>query len=384
VVATDSGIQVFVYPEELEAVEPDALAEQILGLGCDSVSIALAYHRARRVLPRQGRISVSPGGAISFTPDVARYGSLVPEPTATADVRTAVSAFRESCSRTGLRFRAWLVGLHNEPLALAHPDHAARMLDGSSTAFSLCPSADEAVEYVAALVGDVCSQLGPEAVDLEAALYPAWEPSYTLTLALEPLSEQALRYAGQCFCSACRQLLGSSAGELEARTRRAAGPPFGSPARDDPTLGDELARARAAGVGRLLEAAAAAAHLQGSSLCVTASGPAASAHLRGLAPESAASADRVLLGHGTLAGPALAQRLLELRPLAGDREVTVSLNWTPERTPDAFAAAADLVAAGGATGLALYNLSLVPAAGLDAFRAAATAFSRRAPRLLDS
>jgi hypothetical protein len=64
--------------------------------------------------------------------------------------------------------------------------------------------------------------------------------------------------------------------------------------------------------------------------------------------------------------------------------VTVSLNWTPERTPDAFAAAADLVAAGGATGLALYNLSLVPAAGLDAFRAAATAFSRRAPRLLDS
>jgi hypothetical protein len=41
------GVQVFVYPEELDAVEPDALTEQILGLGCDSVSIALAYHRAR-------------------------------------------------------------------------------------------------------------------------------------------------------------------------------------------------------------------------------------------------------------------------------------------------------------------------------------------------
>jgi hypothetical protein len=374
-VRADPGIQVFVYPEELDAIEPDALAEQILALGCDSVSIALAYHRARRVFPRQGRISVSPGGAISFTPDPACYGRLVPEPTAPAQLRAAVLAFRESCGRAGLRFRAWLVALHNEQLALAHPDHAARTLDGSSTAFSLCPSADEAVEYVAALVADVCSQFAPEAVDLEAALYPAWEPSYTLTLALEPLSEHALRYAGQCFCRACRRLLGASAGELEARTRQAAGPPFSASVVDDPALADELAHARAVGVGRLLETAARAAHLEGSSLCVTASGPAGSAHLRGLAPATAAVADRVLLGHGTLAGPELEQRLSELRPLAGDREVTVSLNWTPERTPEAFAAAAELAAAGGATGLALYNLSLVPEVGLDAFRAATAAFA---------
>lgn len=376
----DPGIQVFVYPEELDAVEPDALADQILGLGCDSVSIALAYHRARRVLPRQGRVSVSPGGAISFTPDRARYAGLVPEPTAPAELRRSVSAFRESCGRAGLRFRAWLVGLHNEPLALAYPDCAARTLDGSSTAFSLCPSNDEAVAYVAALIGDVCAQLAPEAVDLEAALYPAWEPSYTLTLALEPLSERAVRYAGQCFCAACRQLLGPAADTLEARTRRTAGPPFGVSVVEDSTLDEELARVRAAGVRRLLEAAAEAAHLERTSLCVTASGPAASARLRGLAPESAAAADRVLLGHGTLAGAALEQRLLELRPLAGGRQVTVSLNWTPGRTPDAFAAAAELVAAGGATGLALYNLSLVPEAGLDAFRAAVTAFNRRRPR----
>jgi hypothetical protein len=64
--------------------------------------------------------------------------------------------------------------------------------------------------------------------------------------------------------------------------------------------------------------------------------------------------------------------------------VTVSLNWTPERTPGVFAAAAELAAAGGATGLALYNLSLVPEAGLDAFRAAATAFNTRVLRPLDS
>jgi hypothetical protein len=373
-VRADPGIQLFVYPEELEAVEPDALAEQILELGCDSVSIALAYHPARRVFPRQRRISISPGGAISFTPNAARYGHLVPEPTASADLRRTVLAFRESCRNAGLRFRAWLVALHNEPLALAHPGLAACTLDGSSTEFSLCPSADESVEYIAGLVGDVCSQFEPEGVDLEAALYPAWEPNYSLTLALEPLSERALLFGAQCFCSSCRRLLGHAATELEARAKLAAGPPFGASGPADATVGSELARARAARVKELIEAAARSAHAEGSSLCVTASGPARQAELRGLAPSAAAAADWVLLGHGTLAGAALKQRFSDLRPLVGDRGMTVSLNWSPERTPEGFAAAAELVAADGARALALYNLSLVPEAGLDAFRAAAAAF----------
>lgn len=371
---TGPGIQVFVYPEELESVEPGALAEQILGLGADAVSMALTYHRARRVLPRHGRVSVSPGGAVSFTPDVARYGELVPVATATDELRRSVLAFRESCSLAGLRFRAWLVALHSEPLALAHPGLAARTVDGVSTEFSLCPSADAAVEYVAALVGDVCAQLEPESVDLEAALYPAWDPSYTLTLALDPLSERARLYAAQCFCSACRRLLGAVCDELELRTRSAAGPPFGPPGDADPAVADELAAARSGGVSRVLRAAAGAAHGAGSTLCATASGPAEHARVRGLAPESAAAADRILFGHGTLSGQELEERLRELRPLAGDRDITVSLNWAPERTPETFAADAERAAAGGARGLALYNLSLVPENGLEALRAAGSAF----------
>ena len=47
----NAGVQVFVYPEELDHTAPDALAAQILDLGCDAVSISVAYHRARRVFP---------------------------------------------------------------------------------------------------------------------------------------------------------------------------------------------------------------------------------------------------------------------------------------------------------------------------------------------
>jgi hypothetical protein len=373
-VSADPGIQVFVYPEELESVDPDALAQQILALGFDAVSMALTYHRARRVLPRQGRISISPGGAVSFTPDAARYGQLVPEPTASAALRHSVLAFRESCRSAGLRFRAWVVALHTEPLALAHPEFAARTLDGASTGFSLCPSFDETVAYIAALVGDVCSQLEPESVDLEAALYPAWDPAYTLTLALEPLSGRAVLYAAQCFCPGCRRLLGPAWEDIEARTRDAAGPPFGPSGELDAALREELAGARAAGASRLLQAAADAAHQEGSALCMTAFGAADSAHLRGLAPETAAIVDRVLLGFGVLTGRELTERLRGLRPLVGDRPVTASLNWSPARLPGSFAADAERVAAAGVRGLALYNLSLVPEQGLDAFRAAASAF----------
>jgi hypothetical protein len=370
-VNADPGIQVFVYPEELESVEPAALAEQILELGFDAVSMALTYHRARRVFPRHGRISLSPGGAVSFTPEPARYGRLVPEPTASMRVRDAVPAFREACRAAGLGFRAWLVALHTDPLSLAHPDLAAQTVDGSSTGFSLCPSQDASIEYTAALVGDVCAQLEPESVDLEAALYPAWEPSYNLTLSLAPLSERARLYAAQCFCPACLRLFGH---EFRERARRAAGPPFGVDAEEDDSIADELASARAAGVKRLVAAAASAARREHSTLCLTSSGPAESARLRGLAPNSVHEADRALLGQGVLAGRELEQRLRELRPLVGEREFTVSLNWSPERSPAAFAADAERAAMAGATGLALYNLSLVPEEGLAAFRTVVGAF----------
>jgi hypothetical protein len=369
------GVQVFAYPEELDAVEPAALAEQVLELGCDTVSMALTYHRARRVFPRQGRVAFSPGGAVSFTPSPSRYGRLVPEPTASAALRTTVERFREAARTAGLRFHAWLVALHSEPLVFAHPDLAAQTVDGTPTDFALCPSNDEVAAYVAALVGDVCDQLEPDGIDLEAALYSAWDPAYTLTLSLDELSDRARLFGAQCFCPACLRV--KDLQQAAGRVRAAAGPPFGNGADVDHALAGELSGARAAPVGRLLVAAASQAHAAGASLCVTASGSGASVRLRGLSPASVAAVDGVLFGCATLTGATLAERLAELAPLAGDRWFGASLNWSPLRTPAAFAADALLAATTGARRLALYNLSLVPEAGLEAFRAAAGEFAAR-------
>jgi len=353
-----NGVQVFLYPEELEHTGPDALAEQVLGLGCDAVGVAVAYHRGRRVFPRHRQVSVLTRTTVYVAPDAARYGALRPEGTATP----ALHRFREACDRAGLRFRAWVVGLHNDALAAAHPEAAARLLDGSPAGHSLCPSAPETVEYVAALTADVAAQLGPEAVDLEAAFYPAWEPSYTLTLALEPLSEEARLLLPQCFCSSCRVLFGQ---DVEARAHAAEAGVVG-----------ELARGRAVGARRLVEAVAAAAHEQGSLLRVFASGPPEQAAVQGVSPESVAAADALLYGCGPLRGDELMARFEGLRALTGAAG-SVSSNWTPER--DDLAADVERLAAAGAEGLALYNLSLVPERGLEAFRAAARAFRAAAP-----
>jgi hypothetical protein len=366
-----AGVQVFLYPEELEHVEPDALAAQILELGCDAVSIAVVYHRGRRVFPRHRRVSVLARTTVYLEPDRGRYGVLVPQ----GSPNHALRRFRDACDRQGVRFRAWVVGLHNDQLATAHPTAAAQLLDGSATGHSLCPSAPDAVEYVAALASDVAEQLSPEYVDLEAAFYPAWEPIYTLTLALAPLSERARLLGAQCFCRSCRQLLGTA---LQARVRAAAGPPFAAAAEQDEgeyrDLLAELASGRAAGVSVLVEATAASVHAAGARLRVFASGAPVQAAIQGVAARSVAAADAVLFGCGPLGGDELQERFVGLRSLTG-RSGTVSTNWTPART--ALAADAGRLAAAGADGLALYNLSLVPAAALDGFRAAADAFNAR-------
>ena len=370
-------VQAFVFPEELEETAPDLLADQLVELGLDAVSMAVVYHRARRVFPRQQRLGILGETTAYFEPLPARYGTLVPRRSAAAELCERVGEFRRACTERGLVFRAWIVALHHERLADEHPALAGRVVDGGPNGIGLCPSSAQAVELVRSLVADVCAQLRPDGVELEAALYPAWEPSYTLTLALEPVPESARLFGAQCFCASCRELIGADADALERRTVAAAGPPFGAGDRDDELLA-ELGAIRGLGVRRVVQAAAEAAHAGGATLRVFGSGAAEQAALQGFSASAVAAADRVLVGCGPLSGEALQLRFEALRRLVDGRRVAASTNWTSERTAASMAVDVDGLAAAGADGLALYNLTLVPEEGLAAFRSAAASFRRRA------
>jgi hypothetical protein len=376
-----AGTQVFVYPEELRFVTAEALAAQVAEIGCDAVSMALVYHRGRRVLARHRHVSTLGRTTAYFSPELARYGELGPPVSCEPSLQQAVLRFRDACAANGVSFRAWIVALHDEALAAAWPAAAAAGLDGSALGHSLCPSAPAALEYVAMLAGDVAAQVRPDAVDLEAWLYPAWEPSYTLTLALQPLGPRATLLAAQCFCSHCRLLIGSGAAETEQLVRSVAGAPFSDgDGFDDADLLDAISGARATGAARLAAAVASAVREHGVPLRVFASGDPAQARLQGLSPAAVAHVDGILFGCARLAGDELLHRFGGLRALAGTPAApTVSTNWAPERTPAAMAEDVRRLVEVGARGLALYNLSLVPEAGLDAFRAATAAFRAARP-----
>jgi hypothetical protein len=350
---TIAGLQVWVYPEELEHVSPDRLVEQVLALGFDAVAMAVLYHRARRYFPRHRRVSVLRSSTLYLQPDSARYGTVVPMGASTP----GLFRFREACERAGVAFRAWIVPLHNDGLVAAHPDLAARFVDGSRTEHALCPSQPAVVEYVAALAADVAAQLGPDTVDVEGVFYPAWEPAYTLTLALDPPTEEDRLLLTQCLCDACRSHL-----PADAQERARAG--------GDDGLLTQLAAGRAAGAARLVDAIATAVHREGARLRISCSGSPRQAMLQGVSPVAVAAADGVIYGCGPCVGDDLLRRFEGLRAMIA-RTGMVSVNWARGRDLAGDAAA---LREAGADGLALYNLSLVPDDGLADLAAAAAAF----------
>jgi hypothetical protein len=332
----------YVYAEELVLAGPDAVAERLERLGCDGAALALAYHPARLWLPRYGVVRHSPPGAVSFAPSPGRYPeSLTPRRTADDATVRAVHAFRAALSDRGLAFHAWLVLLHSAPLVAARPDLAATTSDGTATIHALCPAHDEVLEYMAALVGDVCGQFAPDGVELEATLPAAWEPSYTVTLALDEPGPEARAALGACACAACRDAGGS--------------------------------HARAAIAARAVQAVAGAARAGGAPARVLLFGTPVELRAQGAGPDALRAADGVGIGVGATTGEAAVDHFSALAALAGDRPLTASVNWAPGRTPEAMAADVRALAGAGARGVALYHLSLVPEDGLPALAAAARA-----------
>ena len=358
-------VQVFCYPEDAVLTGPGPLCELAAGLGADAIAVAVRYHPARRWFARHGVVRHSPPGITYFRPGEEGYGRLRPLEIAGDKEIAALRELREETARHGLAFHAWTVMLHDDPVVAAHPDLAARTLDGTSTVHALCPSHPDVVEYAAALVADLCEQLGPDVVELESPLYAAWDPSYVVSLELAPLTGAARALAGQCFCAACIRLM-EGLGHDPARLR--------DQARAQGGVAD-LRAVRAAGVRPVIEATAAAAHEHDAAVRPLVFDDPLMAALQGAGPEAFAAADAVGLGCGVLTGDALAERFGGLRALAGDHPLLASLNWSPSRPAETFAADVGAVIEAGASDIALYNLSLVPESALPDLAAAARAAS---------
>jgi hypothetical protein len=366
-----SGALLYAYPEEVAARGPVAFAVQVEELDAAGVALALTYHPARRWMPRLGGVHHAPPAACWFEPGDGYPDGLRPARTGTLETARAIHTLRVELRRRGLAFHAWLVVLHREPLATARPDLAATTLDGAPTNVALCPANPEVRAHAAALVDDVCRQLEPDGVELEAALPADWRSSYVVSLELAPPTGLRRALHGCCVCDACRADLAAAGADPERTIVSARQAAAGE--RDAPDAPDALLASRRRTAAAALRAVGDAAGRGGARSRALLFGEPLDLRWQGAEPATLAAADAVAFGTGTASGAALDALLGSVAPLAGTTPLAASMNWSPERTPGAFAADVARAARAGADEVLLYNLSLVPAEGLPALRAAARA-----------
>jgi hypothetical protein len=381
--------RIYLYPEDIAARGAAQVAEQLAELGFEATAVALTYHRGRRVLAGSGRVSSLLGGGLAFTPG-GGYGTVRPDGEAEPLVLRAVEDFRVACADLSIGFGAWVVALQVDDLVRTHRGLASRCPDGSILGTGLCPSRPESVEYVAALVADVRRQFEPDVIDLEAALYPGWEPAYTTTISLVDVPPALGRLLAQCFCPSCAVVAASldlDATELAIRVQAVATATLAGET-DPLTLSAEdwltLQDLRAAGAAILVRAVCAdpkdaATGTAGGATRVLGFGEAATLACQGFTAEGLAAADAVGVGFGVLEGVALDGRAQAARELLKGRPLGASLTWSPRRDLESWMRDVNELAVRGVEAISLYNYGLAPSRALAAMGEIARAWRKEHP-----
>jgi hypothetical protein len=211
---------IYAFAEDMRGEGPEPVIDRILGYGCDGVTVAAAYHRARDVTPHgPARVTLRQDG-IHFPPPQELFRGLRLVPPLQPDAGDGLFAtLRELTLQRGARLHGWTVFLHNTTLGLAHPVVTQQNCFGDRAApADLCPSHPDVRAYADALARSVARQ-GVDTVVAESLHFGYFRHGYhhdRCFVDLGPVEEFLL---GLCFCVHCRAR-GEAAG-ADAETARA-------------------------------------------------------------------------------------------------------------------------------------------------------------------
>jgi hypothetical protein len=200
----------FAYPWDLRDEGPEAVVEAVAGqLGCNALALNANYHHARLLRPRAAgpRTYQLPGAVAAFQPQAEFYpvDSLMPVPEPGLVESGVLARAGEACTRAGLDFALWTVGLHNSTLGERNRHLCMVNCFGDSYAYSLCPSYEPVRALLQSVIRDLCDQFQPDRIIQEAVgflglrhwvhhelFFVAWDEVLELLFSL-------------CFCPACRR-----------------------------------------------------------------------------------------------------------------------------------------------------------------------------------
>jgi hypothetical protein len=174
---------------------------------CNAIALNASYHSARLFRPRMdGPLTCQrPGATVAFTPDPLHYEARAPLPAVDrrlAEARVLARA-RERCEALNMDFGLWVVGLHNSTLGNADAELCVRNCFGDTYTYTLCPANPRVRAYLRGLATDVCAQLRPHRILLEAIGYLGIQHGVHHELFLHPLGEAERMLLSLCFCPHC-------------------------------------------------------------------------------------------------------------------------------------------------------------------------------------
>ncbi|MER5177751.1 hypothetical protein ABT009_05120 [Streptomyces sp. NPDC002896] len=220
----ESSLYAFV--EDLRGEGPEKVLDRVLGeYGCDGLTVAAAYHRARDVTPHgSSRVTLRRDG-VHFIPPADLFDGLrLQPPVQDGAEEEPLRAVRRLTAERGAGLSGWTVFLHNTTLGLAHPETTQENCFGDRAApADLCPAHPDVRAYATALARAV-ARTGVDAVVAESLHFGLFGHGYHHErdfVGLGPVEDFLL---GLCFCVHCRrrtEAADADAGSARAEAARA-------------------------------------------------------------------------------------------------------------------------------------------------------------------
>jgi hypothetical protein len=207
----------FVFPSDLVAEGVDEVLGRVREYGAAAVTVAVAYHQARDVMPhgRAGRVVHRRDGVFLPLPPGVWAGVRLRPPVQEAAEMAAVERLVKRAGPGGVL--AWTVFLHNTTLGTAHPDVCAENCFGDRLPADLCPAHPDVADYAVALARTAATA-GP--VVAESLSYGTFDHGHHHERSFVPLGPGERLLLGLCFCVHCGRA--ARAGGVDVDRLRAA------------------------------------------------------------------------------------------------------------------------------------------------------------------
>jgi len=210
----------YIFPSDLIDDGIDKVASWAERLSTDTLTIALAYHQARDVMPHAGtkpRLRYRRDGVFFFPDETIWEGSRLRPPVQPLDEIAAVTALLDRSS--GPLVESWTVFLHNTNLGEKHADVTTRTCFGDRILSNLCPSHPDTVDYARRLADDISSR----GIDIvaEALSAQTFGHGHHHERSFTPVSEGDETLLALCFCEYCTASVDDNGGDSEKLAARA-------------------------------------------------------------------------------------------------------------------------------------------------------------------